>query len=823
MSQAEKLALLEKLQGEDGAQMGKGLQMRQERAEELKEPAAQEELAETLQVLDIDRTTAVAQSVAVPMVDRTMWQPDGIQGLDVSSHQEDPETGTSVNWQDEWKHGARFVYVKTTEALSYKNPYFSKQHAGATGVGMVRGAYHFAIPNVSSGRAQANYMVDNGGGWSADGKTLPPLLDIEWNPYLELGNACYNMSPSQIVAWIKDFSATIKARTGRLPAIYTAASWWKDCTGSSTAFKGYPLHVANYPSPGYTLAKPALPAGWTDWEIWQYSPSGPYAGDSNVWHGTMAELRDFAANRTVTYNHSSLTASPGDMDRDGRPDLVTRLPDGNLWFYPGNGAGGYGAAVRIGGGWQVFNALVGAGTYDGDAYPDLLARHSDGALWFYAGTGKASFKAGVRVGASGWNVFADLIGAGDLNGDGRRDLLGRKADGTVYFYPGLGTGRTGTRVAAATGWQVYDSLAGVQDFNGDGAPDLVARKPDGSLWLLAGTGKPAAPGSLFGAPRRIGASGWQAFDRLLGVMDNNRDGKNDLLGIYPDGRLAFYAGTQMRDWSGMKPRVAVGGSGWAGFTLVLAPGDFNGDSKADLIGRKTDGTLWFAAGNGKGGHAAPVRIGRGWNIYTALVGVGDYNADGKNDLLARQSDGTLWFYAGTGSVTSSQEGYRARVKVGNSGWNQFSSLLGAGDVDGNGRQDLVALRPDGSAWLYSGQGNGRPGTRSQIGGGWNAYRQVVAAGDYDGDRRADLLGGKADGTLWMRSGTGSTAAGMFAAEKRIGSSGWQQYNRLLGPGDFNNDGKVDLLATKADGSMYFYAGTRFTNSGLAARAAAGRL
>jgi hypothetical protein len=46
-------------------------------------------------------------------------------------------------------------------------------------VGMIRGAYHFALPNSSSGATQANYFAGNGGGWSWDGKTLPGALDIE--------------------------------------------------------------------------------------------------------------------------------------------------------------------------------------------------------------------------------------------------------------------------------------------------------------------------------------------------------------------------------------------------------------------------------------------------------------------------------------------------------------------------------------------------------------------------------------------------------------------------------------------------------------------
>lgn len=56
---------------------------------------------------------------------------------------------------------------------------FSSQYVGATNAGLIRGGYHFARPDVSSGAAQAKYFLAHGGGWSADGITLPGALDIE--------------------------------------------------------------------------------------------------------------------------------------------------------------------------------------------------------------------------------------------------------------------------------------------------------------------------------------------------------------------------------------------------------------------------------------------------------------------------------------------------------------------------------------------------------------------------------------------------------------------------------------------------------------------
>lgn len=54
-----------------------------------------------------------------------------------------------------------------------------QNYDGATSAGLIRGGYHFAHPDESSGATQATYFLAHGGGWSADGITLPGALDIE--------------------------------------------------------------------------------------------------------------------------------------------------------------------------------------------------------------------------------------------------------------------------------------------------------------------------------------------------------------------------------------------------------------------------------------------------------------------------------------------------------------------------------------------------------------------------------------------------------------------------------------------------------------------
>lgn len=214
-------------------------------------------------------------------------------GLDVSSWQ------GSVNWTDVKNKGARFAYVKATEGTSYRNPYFAAQYGGATSAGLFRGAYHFAAPSVSDGATQAHFFVNNGGGWSADGVTMPPTLDIEDNPYGG-SDKCYGMTPSQLTAWVRDFTSTLYRLTSKQAMIYTGYYFWRDCLGNTSEFSSTnPLWLASY----YT-SSPAVPGGWPTYTIWQYANDyanaaqtvkATFPGDQNVFNGTIDQLRKLAA------------------------------------------------------------------------------------------------------------------------------------------------------------------------------------------------------------------------------------------------------------------------------------------------------------------------------------------------------------------------------------------------------------------------------------------------------------------------------------------------------------------------------------------------
>ena len=207
-----------------------------------------------------------------------------LPGIDVSAYQGDINWGSIAKYLD-------FTYAKATEGTYYTNPDFYNQYEGPYNAGLIRGSYHFAIPNNSSGQSQANYFIKHGGGWSSDGRTLPGALDIEYNPYRG-SNECYGLSQSSMVSWIKDFATEYAYKERVYPVIYTTTDWWKTCTGNYRSWFGSrdPLWIANYTD---SHGGP-LPAAWGFYTFWQYRDSGWLPGDQDVFNGAYTQLKAIA-------------------------------------------------------------------------------------------------------------------------------------------------------------------------------------------------------------------------------------------------------------------------------------------------------------------------------------------------------------------------------------------------------------------------------------------------------------------------------------------------------------------------------------------------
>ncbi len=257
----------------------------------------------------------------------------GVPGLDVSSHD-----GT-VHWASRWAAGYRFVWVKATEGHTYTNPLSTTQASGASQTGLLHGRYHFAIPSSSSGADQARYFSDNGGGWTADGRTLPGALDLEYNPYS--GGDCYGLSQSQMTAWITSFDSYYAARWGRYPIIYTSRSWWDMCVGTNLAATNL-LWIASYRS-----APSTLPMGWQVHTVWQYSDA-PF--DQNQFNGSSTQLAALASvpSPAPGYPTTGPIGAKYAVARNllGAPTApMVNLPDGGSYQFFRNGVVTYSRAT----------------------------------------------------------------------------------------------------------------------------------------------------------------------------------------------------------------------------------------------------------------------------------------------------------------------------------------------------------------------------------------------------------------------------------------------------------------------------------------------
>ncbi len=83
---------------------------------------------------------------------------------------------------------------------------------------------------------------------------------------------------------------------------------------------------------------------------------------------------------------------------------------GDLWLYRGDGKGGLQARTKVGTGWSGFDSIFGAGDFDGDGHVDLLARDAAShGLWLYRGA-RGSFGAASKIG-TGWEMMTQLLAA----------------------------------------------------------------------------------------------------------------------------------------------------------------------------------------------------------------------------------------------------------------------------------------------------------------------------------------------------------------------------------------------------------------------------
>ena len=266
------------------------------------------------------------------------------------------------------------------------------------------------------------------------------------------------------------------------------------------------------------------------------------------------------------------------------------------------------------------------GDFDGDGKADVLLRHTDGSWRYHAMDGvSVALSAPIRMTPKPEWYWA---GAGDFNGDGRDDVMLRRDDGVWVYYP-----LDGSRVIVEErGWanmtrKLDWRVAGVGDLNGDGRDDMLLRRTDGA-WVYY---------PMNGRRVIVEERGWANLPRdtdwrMAGVGDFDGDGRADVLLRHRDGQWRSYAMSGRRVATRQGTQDLPEALAWR----LLTVGDFDGEERADVLLRHADGR-WRYQAVAVGAAARVVEYQGDWEWRFAAGG--DFNGDGADDVLVRHRDG----------------------------------------------------------------------------------------------------------------------------------------------------------------------------------------
>ncbi|MFH8257936.1 FG-GAP repeat domain-containing protein [Streptomyces roseolus] len=243
-----------------------------------------------------------------------------------------------------------------------------------------------------------------------------------------------------------------------------------------------------------------------------------------------------------------------------------------------------------------------------------------------------------------------------------------------------------------------------------------------------------------------------------------------------------------------------------GMTNLTSVGDLTGDGVTDIIAvESSTGDLYRYSGPGYVGMGGRVKIGTGWNSMSTIVGTGDVTGDGVADVIAvEKATGDLYRYPGPNYNGG------ARVKIG-SNWDSMTNIVGVGDQTGDGVPDVIAVeKATGNLYRYSGPNYVGGGGRVQIGTAWNGISTIVGVGDITGDGVADIAAvERSTGDLYRYDGPDYVGMG---ARTKIGVN-WDSMTNIVGVGDITGDSVPDLIAVRSDTQkLYRYSGPGFSGT-----------
>jgi hypothetical protein len=460
--------------------------------------------------------------------------------------------------------------------------------------------------------------------------------------------------------------------------------------------------------------------------------------------GTFGTARDFA----VAENPDSVVV--GDFNGDGMRDLAVaiRTSNGVISVLPGNGDGTFQPAQDYAAGPYPQFLLV--DDFNGDGAADF-AFGTDG-LELMLGNGDGTFQTAVKYPTGA----PQAIASSDFNGDGVRDLAVAGYFDRVSVLLGNGDATFQTGSTLTTGGLPHDVEIG--DLNGDGRLDLVSVNSTGpSVSVLVGHDDGTfvqAPVFAAGtAPSSVVAGDFNG-DRLLDLAVANR-GSNDVSVLQGGGDGTFQSALTFP--AGVNPRS-------------LAAGDFNHDAILDLaVANNSSHNVSVLLGNGDGTFQAAGTYASGGN-FSSSIAVGDLNRDGILDLAVANAGRVMLPTPDRGNVSAllgNGDGTFQTARTFAASF--FPSSVAIGDLNRDGVPDLAAASTrSGSASILLGNGDGTFGAANTFVAG--PAPSPVKVTDVNGDAVLDLVVANTrspNGYVSLFLGNGD---GTFAPPQKIASS-----------------------------------------------------
>ncbi len=376
------------------------------------------------------------------------------------------------------------------------------------------------------------------------------------------------------------------------------------------------------------------------------------------------------------------------------------------------------------------------GDFNGDGQEDVVVSSATTTgLWMFAGAGQTGFGSAARIADSGRIVLE--FAATDLDGDGDLDIAALLAAGTSSpkrLVRLLNDGAAGfSESTILDGAGTYQSIK-VADLTGDGAPDLVLSRGNGSLYEVVYL---PAQGAGYGSPTGSIVSSYSG-DFL--VADIDADGVLDIAtDKIPQGELAFARGLGSGTFA---PGVSIQPAGGAAITFPARFDDIDGDGDLDCLSDVTvfDARLRYYSGLGAGTFGPPTFVGGITQANTLKL----FDADGDGDLdigsIQRSSSSPFADRDPTIILQSAPGSFGPRVIT----FADFAADSALSDIDGNGRQDFIAVGTFFTSpltWRLNnvlvGHGFFGPSVSAPSPPFSNVWRRAV--GDLDGDGDDDVI------------------------------------------------------------------------------------